>query len=156
MGILLKIRRILRLGRRQEGAAVVEFALCLIPLLLILGGIIDYGQVWYMQSVLGTASREGARYATRYQIDATTGARLAPSALSPSVSAYLTTNYASLLPTDASFAVYPGDDGYATGSAGSQVSVQVTALKHWFFLHRLIPGLTNPQTLTSTTVMTCE
>jgi Flp pilus assembly protein TadG len=152
MGILLKIRRIFRLGRRQEGAAVVEFALCLIPLLIILGAIVDYGQVWYMQSVLGTASREGARYATRYR-----GAGLSPSGISPSVVDYLTTNYEPLLPADADFQVTPGGTGYSsTTPQGLPVSIEVTAKKYWFFLNRFIPGLTNPQTITSTTVMTCE
>ncbi len=67
MGVLFKLRRILKLRRGQEGSAAVEFALCLLPLLLIVGGILDYGHFWYMQSVLATASREGARYATHYQ-----------------------------------------------------------------------------------------
>ena len=44
----------------QAGAAAVEFALCLIPLLLIVAGIVDFGESWYMQSVLASASREGA------------------------------------------------------------------------------------------------
>lgn len=154
--MLLKIRRILKLGRGQEGTAAVEFALCVIPLLLIVGGVIDYGQLWYMQSVLATASREGARYATRYQTNPTTGARLAPNALTPSVDTYITTNYASLLPTDASLAVTPSGAGYTTGTTGAQVSIKVSANKHWFFLSYLIPGITNPQPLSSTTVMTCE
>lgn len=156
MGVFLKLRRILRLGHREEGSAAVEFALCIIPLLLIVGGIIDYGQLWYMQSVLATASREGARYATRYQTDPGTGARLAPNALSPTVVSYITTNYASLLPADASLGVNPGGVGYTTGTTGAQVSVQVTAQKYWFLLSYLIPGMTNPQPLSSTTVMTCE
>ena len=33
--------RILRLGRRQEGVAALEFALCLIPLLLLVGVVYD-------------------------------------------------------------------------------------------------------------------
>jgi len=157
VGMFFKLRRILKLGRRQEGSAAVEFALCLIPLLLIVGGILDYGQLWYMQSVLTTASREGARYATRYQTDTSTGARLTPNNLSPSVSDYLTTteDYPSLLPLDADFAVTtPWGAGYTTGTG--PVYVKVTAKKYWFLLSNLVPGLTNPQPLESTTVMTCE
>ncbi len=156
MGGFLKLRRRCKPGRGQAGSAAVEFALCLFPLLLIVGGILDYGHLWYMQSVLTTASREGARYATRYQTNAATGARLAPNALSPSVTDYITSNYAGLLPSDAGLTVTPGGAGYTTGTAGAQVSILVSANKSWFFLQYLIPGTTDPQPLSSKTVMTCE
>ena len=74
---------------------MVEFALCLIPLLLIMGGIVDFGQAWYMESVLATASREGARYATRYKTTPN-GMRLAPNTLG--VVAYIKTNYTPTFP----------------------------------------------------------
>jgi Flp pilus assembly protein TadG len=156
MGVFLKLRRLSKLGRGEEGSAAVEFALCLFPLLLIVGGILDYGHLWYMQSVLTTASREGARYATRYQTNPTTGARLTPNALSPLVTDYITSHYAGLLPSDAKLSVTPGGAGYTTGTTGSQVSIQVSAAKSWLLLSYLIPGTTNPQPLSSTTVMTCE
>jgi Flp pilus assembly protein TadG len=156
MGVFLKLRRLFKPGRGQGGSAAVEFALCLLPLLLIVGGIFDFGHLWYMESVLTTASREGARYATRYQTDSATGERLAPEAISPSVRDYITANYAGLLPADASLTVTPGGPGYTTGTTGSQVSIRVSANKSWFFLNYLIPGTTDPQPLSSTTVMTCE
>jgi Flp pilus assembly protein TadG len=147
------MRRILRFGRRQEGAAVVEFALCLIPLLLILGGIIDFGQAWYMQSVLTTASREGARYATRYY-DPSNSGKTVPAA-NREVSQYLADKYAGLLPNDAHFTVTL--EG-ATGStnSGDQVGVGVQAVKHWFILGNLLPGFSENQTLKSTTWMALE
>ena len=158
--MFIRWRQLLRRGRGQEGAAAVEFALCLIPLLLIVAGIVDFGQSWYMNSVLATASREGARYATRYQTNSTTGARLIPNALVPTIQNYVLTvagyNLTSLLPSNAVPAVIPGGAGYTAGTAGLPVSVQVTAKKYWLFLNNLIPGLTNPQTLSSTTTMACE
>jgi Flp pilus assembly protein TadG len=156
MGAFFKLHRLLKLGSGQKGSAAVEFALCLFPLLLIVGGILDYGHLWYMQSVLTTASREGARYATRYQTDPTTGVRLLPNALNPLVTDYITTNYAGLLPSDAKLTVTPGGAGYSTGTTGAQVSIQASANKSWFFLNYLIPGTTSPQPLSSKTVMTCE
>jgi Flp pilus assembly protein TadG len=144
--------RILRLGRRQEGVAALEFALCLIPLLLLVGGIIDYGQLWYMESTLATASREGARYATRYQTGPS--GRLAPNALSPSVTAYVTTNYGKYFSSDENFQVaLGGNDGSTT--AGTPITVTVSAVKHWLFLG-ILPGLTDPQQLSSTTEMSLE
>lgn len=163
-----RLRRLLRRGRGQEGAAAVEFALCLIPLLLIVAGVVDYGESWYMQSVLATASREGARYATRYQTDPVTGARLIPNALNPTIQDYVLNTseenggkggygLLGLLPGNAEAAVpTPTGSGYTSGTAGLPVTVKVTAQKYWLFLDRLIPRLTNPQPLASTTTMACE
>ena len=110
--MFIRLRQLLRRGRGQEGAAAVEFALCLIPLLLIVAGIVDFGESWYMQSVLATASREGARYATRYQTNSTTGARLIPNALVPTIQDYVLTaagyNLTSLLASNAAPTVIPG------------------------------------------------
>ncbi len=166
--MFIRLRQLLRRGCGQEGAAAVEFALCLIPLLLIVAGVVDFGESWYMQSVLATASREGARYATRYQTDAVTGARLIPNALAPTIPNYVLNTSAEnggkggyglrgLLPNNAAPTVpAPTGGGYTTGTAGLPVSVQVTAHKYWLFLNHLIPGLTNPKILTSTTTMACE
>ncbi len=155
MGVLFKLRRILKLRRGQEGSAAVEFALCLLPLLLIVGGILDYGHFWYMQSVLATASREGARYATHYQ-----SPKVNPNSLSPSIEDFVLNTPAEnggnlgvgltdLLFADADPAVIPGGPGYTSGTGS--LSVQATAKKYWFILSYLIPGLTNPQLLSATT-----
>ena len=45
----------------------MEFALCLLPLLLILGVILDGGLALYVDLVLSYGSRGGARYMTHYQ-----------------------------------------------------------------------------------------
>jgi Flp pilus assembly protein TadG len=47
--------------RRECGAAAVEFALVLVPLLLILLGTIDWGYYFFVRAVAGNAAREGAR-----------------------------------------------------------------------------------------------
>jgi Flp pilus assembly protein TadG len=143
-----------RLCTHTEGAATIEFAFCLIPLLLIVGGIIDFGHLWYMESMLATASNEGARYATRYS--APSGARLSPISLSPTVTSYVTSNYSGLLPSNANVQVTEGGDGYTSTTPGLSVSVKVTAQKYWFFIGNLVPGLPNPKTLSSTTVMALE
>jgi Flp pilus assembly protein TadG len=150
-------KRLLRLGRREEGVAALEFALCLIPLLLIVGGIIDFGHCWYMESVIATASREGARYAARYTTNTGGTTRLTPNNLSPSVQKYITDNYGGLFSKDDNFTVpTPTGAGYTSTTAGLPVSVTVTAQKHWFLISSLIPGMTNPQLLSSTTVMSVE
>jgi Flp pilus assembly protein TadG len=56
-----RLRPARRSGRREEGAAAVEFALLLPILLLILFGIIDFGRALNMQIQLTEAAREGVR-----------------------------------------------------------------------------------------------
>jgi Flp pilus assembly protein TadG len=48
-------------SRRERGAAAVEFALVLIPLVIILFGAIEFGVLLYDRQVVTNASREGAR-----------------------------------------------------------------------------------------------
>jgi Flp pilus assembly protein TadG len=49
--------------RSEAGAELVEFALVLPVLLLVFGGIIDFGMLLQRQQVLTNAAREGARLA---------------------------------------------------------------------------------------------
>ena len=49
--------------RSQSGAELVEFALVLPILLLIFGGIVDFGLLLQRQQVITNAAREGARLA---------------------------------------------------------------------------------------------
>lgn len=46
----------------QAGAAVVEFAIVVIVLLLILAGIVEFGRVFWYYDALTKATRDGARY----------------------------------------------------------------------------------------------
>ena len=49
--------------KKEEGQAMVEFALVLPLLLVLLFGIIDFGWLFYNKIAINNASREGARYA---------------------------------------------------------------------------------------------
>lgn len=51
-----------KLWRRENGSALVEFALILPILVLLLFGVIEFGLLLYNQQVITNASREGARY----------------------------------------------------------------------------------------------
>ena len=50
-----------RQTRRERAAAAVEMAIVLPLLLLIVGGIIDFGRFFYTQNIVVNAAREGAR-----------------------------------------------------------------------------------------------
>ncbi|HVL37614.1 MAG TPA: TadE/TadG family type IV pilus assembly protein [Burkholderiales bacterium] len=49
------------LGRAERGAAAVEFALLVIPLLVILVGITEFGRALYSYNTLAKAARDAAR-----------------------------------------------------------------------------------------------
>jgi len=49
----------------QRGAAVVEFAILLLLLLVLLFGLIDFGFLWLQSHYVSNAAREGARIASK-------------------------------------------------------------------------------------------
>ena len=53
--------RVTHLARDDSGAAAVEFALVLIPLMVIVFGIIGFGFVFTQQQALSNAARDAAR-----------------------------------------------------------------------------------------------
>jgi Flp pilus assembly protein TadG len=147
--------------RGEHGAIAVEFAIILPILILLVFGIIDFGHAWYMEHVMSDASREGARYGTRYKTDAA-GHRVLPKDLSPTVANYVLTTWGltSSLPADASPSVLPtgaaATETNASILAGEDFIVTISATKTWFVLGSLIPGFGSSKTLTVTTTMTCE
>jgi Flp pilus assembly protein TadG len=141
--------------RSERGAIAVEFALLLPVLLLLVFGILDFGHAWYMKQIVTNASREGARYGTRYTTD-TGGAHLLPNAISPSIATWITSKYASLLPGDAGLQAIPGGAGYTSGTAGADLSVTVAATKHWWVLGSLVPGWGTTVTVSAITWMKVE
>jgi Flp pilus assembly protein TadG len=138
------LKRLLKLGRRQEGVAAVEFAIILpVLVLLILGGM-DLGDMYFIQHVITNASREGARYAAKY-----TGTSTLPT--SGQISNYVTSNlnYQSLNLNNLNVSA-----SYTGSSPDEIVTVTVKANKYWWVLGSL--GLPDPKTLTAQTAMTVE
>jgi Flp pilus assembly protein TadG len=50
-------------GRRRRGATAVETALVILPLIMLLFGIFEYGRLLMDWNLLNNAAREGCRYA---------------------------------------------------------------------------------------------
>jgi hypothetical protein len=161
-----------RLIRREHGGVALEFAIIFPVLVLLLFGIIDFGHAWYMEHLLSNASREGARYGTRYITDVHKD-RVFPQNLTPSISNYILYNSAEngnlggwglshLLPSDANPQVSLSGDGYnntsgdATTLVGEDLTVTITARKTWFVIGRLLPWLGSYKTLKVSTTMKCE
>ena len=139
--------------RQQQGGMTLEVALIVPVLMMLLFGIVDFSHAWYMKQEITTASREGARYATRYQTD-TIGKHVTPSSLP--VSTWVTSKYSTLLPSNASLTVTPSGPGWTSGLPGDDLTVTVTARKNWFWVGTLIPGLGNYLDLTVSTTMKVE
>jgi len=135
--------------RAERGAVAVEFAILLPVFLLLVCGIMDFGHAFYMKQMVSNASREGARYGVRYS-----GSNA--SALNPSIASWISSKYSSLLPPDANLQVLPGGAGYTSGAVGDDLSVKVTATKHWWVVGRLVPGLGLTKAVSVTTWMKVE
>jgi Flp pilus assembly protein TadG len=56
-----------RLSHEESGASAVEMVMVLPILMIMLGGIIDFGLAYWQQHVLTSAARQGARAASLYQ-----------------------------------------------------------------------------------------
>jgi hypothetical protein len=58
---------------RQRGAAAVEFALVIIPLLIIVAGIIEFGRTFWYYDALAKSTRDAARYVSNTRVSPTLG-----------------------------------------------------------------------------------
>lgn len=126
---------------RERGAAAVEMAIVLPVLILILGGIIDFGRAFYTQVIITNGAREGARAA----IVLTTGtpnsniqsrALAGTTALTPAATATVNQNCVG-------------------ASASTLADVTVSVSFNYFFLS-IIPGIPSSTTLSSKGVMACQ
>jgi hypothetical protein len=154
---------------RQQGSVAVEFAIIVPVLALLVFGAVDLGHAWYMKHAMQNGCREGARYATRYQTNAS-GTRLLPSSLSPSIQDFILEGEAqnglsgsglnSLLPADANAQVTPTGPGFTETDVKNlplkDLTVTVTARKTWFVISNLVPGMADHVDITVAATMKCE
>jgi len=142
--------------RRQDGAITVEMALILPLFLLIAAGILDFGHAWFMKQAITNASREGARYGITYKTN-TSGVRIPPNALNPTIQTKVNTYLTNLLPSDANPTVTCGGTGYsAANPSGLPLNVTVSATKNWWLISGLMPSLGSSEIIDVTTTMLCE
>jgi len=62
-------------GRFQRGVAAVEFAIVIIPMLLIVAGLIEFGRTFWYYDALAKATRDGARMMATADKDAILAAK---------------------------------------------------------------------------------
>jgi len=141
-----RIRWFWRCLRRQEGAAMVEFALILpVFLILVLGGM-DLGHMFYVQHLITNASREGARFGAKY----TGGSSPAPAAISTYIKSASGMNYDSFKLDGLTVTA-----AYSGTSPNRIVTVTVQANKNWWILG-MLPGFSSSKQLQATTAMVVE
>ena len=107
---------LMRRLRREDGGIAVKFAIIFPSLMILVFGVINFGHASYMRDLMSEASLADARYATRYQTDAS-GHRILPKNLSHSGSNYVlnTWGLTARLPDDARLTVTPSGAA-ATGN----------------------------------------
>ena len=62
--------RVRRFFRREHGTQLVELAIALPLMLMLLGGLAEFGRLFYTYSTLTNAVRAGARHACRWERNA--------------------------------------------------------------------------------------
>jgi Flp pilus assembly protein TadG len=143
----------------QKGAAMVEFALILIPLLILTFGLIEFGLLMYNQQVLTNAAREGARYGIVMTDPTITGDERDQGLIQGVVTNYALSHLVTLgsgggtltpVASAATPVLYCG-----TLSSGAPLTVSVTYDYAFLVMGNFIPGL-DSITLSSTAVMNCE
>ena len=143
--MFIRLRRLLRRGRGQEGAAAVEFAIVLPLLMLLLAGFFDFGWLFYWNHSATNASRAGARYAVQ--------AKLIGGISTPYTDAEITTLVKNNYGADLGVTV----DRTGGTNPGAPRSVTVTKTMQWFFLSFLQSwGVNLPTTVHNKTTMTVE
>jgi Flp pilus assembly protein TadG len=132
--VALKLKK---LERGQDGAVAVEFALVLTLLLLIVGGIVDFGHYFYLRQVATNASREGARYGAAYDNPKVTQAQIIN---------YIQNKYGPSLGYSSGTGPEVTAPG-AGGAPGTPLTVTVRGDKQWFLLEGLISSIAASEAL---------
>lgn len=65
--------RINSMTQPERGAAIVEFALVIVPLLLIIAGIVEFGRTFWYYDALAKSTRDAARYVSNTRVSTTVG-----------------------------------------------------------------------------------
>lgn len=106
----------------DRGAAAVEFAIILPLLLVLIAGIVDFGRVFYVNTLASNAAREGVRMvALGFHADAPTRARAAAPGVEPGFGTLVTPSV-----------------GACTSGGVASYTVSVTGFG-WVFLDAFIP-----------------
>lgn len=141
-------------ARRQNecGASAVEFALILVPLILLLFGAVEFGIMFYDKAVITNASREGARQGTIFIND---NPRLPYTEIATTVNNY-TSTYLITFGDATGVSVTTTPSGTTELNPGDMLTVDVRYQYDYLLLPGFIPGLPNPIIMQAVTTMRAE
>jgi Flp pilus assembly protein TadG len=131
----------------QKGVAAVEFALILLPLVLLIFGAIEFTTALYDKAVITNASREGARVGIVYD-----DPRPSDGDIINAINQYCSDNMISL----------GGDSAISTNivrggdSAGAPLTVRVSYTYNFLVLPNFITSLAPGITMEAETIMRME
>jgi Flp pilus assembly protein TadG len=123
------LRGLLRASRRREprrGQALVEFVAVLLPVLLLVVGIIQFGLLFAANVTLTNAAREGARAGTIYLYDRTHDKAWNDGHRCDDVLTAATDAFGLLSPTSPHFSVTTSGGSCSTTSGDTQVNGDLT------------------------------
>lgn len=132
-----------RRPREERGAAALEFALVVIPLLMILGGIVNFGVAFAQQLALDNAVRQAARAAV---VD--TGA-------DPSAVVIAEWNSSALAATDTPTVTFSSISTCENSTFGDSLGVQADVTTDFLFPW-MLPGVPSTVDLHSEAEFQCE
>ena len=148
-----------RRADRDRGAAALEMALVLPVLLLVIGGIIDFGRMYMGEILVTNAARDGARMAATKAYtpaDVTLQATKAATGITPFVAPSVTVT---TWPAVASGKTVCAVDPTPNSSTANVAKVTVTASNfQWMTLNvipRLVGGNIAAPTISATASMQC-
>ena len=134
--------------KNQRGVAAVEFALILIPLVLLVFGTIEFSTLIYDKAMITNASREGARAGIVYSYPD----RISDAEIVNVVNTYCSNHMISL----------GGDSSVGTtitrtgNSTGDSLTVTVSYVYQFLILPSFIAALSDGLSLEAVTVMRLE
>lgn len=140
----------MRTEPKDRGAAAVEFALIMLPLVLLIMGVVEFGRAYNVQTTVSGAAREGVRVMslTNDQPRARTAAKSAASTLSPA-----------LADSQITFTIRNLQTGTTHANCDRNRHVTTTVTYPISFitgLPNLVPGLPSSLTLTGKGTMRCN
>lgn len=110
------------------GNAIVEFALVLPLLLSFLGGVIDFGLIFFVSHTVQNAAREGARHAVTLE-------DLVDGTLPPEVATVIE----SRMPATGLFESINTESNFFMNLTDCQVRIRIAGTVPFFFLRSLFP-----------------
>jgi len=134
-----------------NGASAIEFALLLLPLVLITFGIIEFGVYMFDQQVITNASREGARAG----IVAKTP-RVTPADINTVVQTYCAGHLITFGTQNTPTIVNPPVGYSPAATFGTNLTVQVNYQYSFLVIPGFITGMTKLRTMQAITVMKYE